>query len=108
MNGKQLFEKAMGAAAEVQALTTEELATVGQYVGHRNDCDNLQPMWHKGPCDCGWELTETEYAEVMEKARLEIEKEKQVRLASKSLLEADLAREFPDAELDSEYPEGER
>jgi hypothetical protein len=23
------------------------------YVQHGYDCDWLQPMWHKGPCDCG-------------------------------------------------------
>jgi hypothetical protein len=22
-------------------------------VQHKYDCDWLQPMWHKGPCDCG-------------------------------------------------------
>jgi hypothetical protein len=27
-----------------------------RYVQHRGNCDWLQPMWHKGPCDCG--LTE--------------------------------------------------
>ena len=24
-----------------------------RYVQHESDCDWLQPMWHKGPCDCG-------------------------------------------------------
>lgn len=24
------------------------------YLGHLGNCDFLQPMWHKGPCDCGW------------------------------------------------------
>lgn len=24
-----------------------------RYVQHKYDCDWLQPMWHKGPCDCG-------------------------------------------------------
>lgn len=23
--------------------------------GHRTGCDALEPMWHKGPCDCGFE-----------------------------------------------------
>jgi len=23
------------------------------YVQHKRNCDALQPMWHKGPCDCG-------------------------------------------------------
>lgn len=23
------------------------------YVQHKWNCDWLQPMWHKGPCDCG-------------------------------------------------------
>lgn len=30
--------------------------TVGallRYVQHKYNCDWLQPMWHKGPCDCG-------------------------------------------------------
>jgi len=27
-----------------------------RYVQHKPNCDWLQPMWHKGPCDCG--LTE--------------------------------------------------
>lgn len=27
-----------------------------RYVQHKANCDWLQPMWHKGPCDCG--LTE--------------------------------------------------
>jgi hypothetical protein len=24
-----------------------------QFVQHKWNCDWLQPMWHKGPCDCG-------------------------------------------------------
>jgi hypothetical protein len=24
-----------------------------RYVQHKSNCDWLQPMWHKGPCDCG-------------------------------------------------------
>lgn len=24
-----------------------------RYVQHKYDCDWLQPMWRKGPCDCG-------------------------------------------------------
>ncbi len=24
-----------------------------RFVYHKWDCDALQPMWHKGPCDCG-------------------------------------------------------
>lgn len=24
-----------------------------KYLGHRNSCDFVQPMWHQGPCDCG-------------------------------------------------------
>lgn len=28
-------------------------ASLLRFVGHRDDCDWLQPMWHKGPCDCG-------------------------------------------------------
>lgn len=24
-----------------------------KYVQHKYNCDWLQPMWHKGPCDCG-------------------------------------------------------
>jgi len=24
-----------------------------QFVQHKYNCDWLQPMWHKGPCDCG-------------------------------------------------------
>lgn len=27
-----------------------------KYIQHKGNCDWLQPMWHKGPCDCG--LTE--------------------------------------------------
>ena len=23
------------------------------FVQHKYNCDWLQPMWHKGPCDCG-------------------------------------------------------
>lgn len=23
------------------------------FVAHKWNCDALQPMWHKGPCDCG-------------------------------------------------------
>lgn len=23
------------------------------FVAHKYDCDITQPMWHKGPCDCG-------------------------------------------------------
>lgn len=25
-----------------------------RYAQHKYDCDWLQPMWHKGPCDCGF------------------------------------------------------
>lgn len=33
----------------------EELLTRAlRYSGHKYNCDYLQPMWHKGPCDCGW------------------------------------------------------
>ncbi|HEY6925020.1 MAG TPA: hypothetical protein VI653_16215 [Steroidobacteraceae bacterium] len=24
-----------------------------KFVDHHDNCDWLQPMWHKGPCDCG-------------------------------------------------------
>ena len=24
-----------------------------EFVDHRDNCDFLQPMWNKGPCDCG-------------------------------------------------------
>lgn len=24
-----------------------------RFVDHHDNCDWLQPMWHKGPCDCG-------------------------------------------------------
>ncbi len=34
---------------------TEKLALALEYAGHRSTCDAIQPMWHKGPCDCGWE-----------------------------------------------------
>lgn len=23
------------------------------FVDHKSACDFVQPMWHKGPCDCG-------------------------------------------------------
>lgn len=23
------------------------------FVSHKSNCSHLQPMWHKGPCDCG-------------------------------------------------------
>lgn len=28
-----------------------------RYGQHDSTCDALQPMWHKGPCDCGWTAT---------------------------------------------------
>ena len=34
---------------------TEKLELAMTYAGHRYNCDAIQPMWHKGPCDCGWE-----------------------------------------------------
>ena len=24
-----------------------------EFVSHKWNCDAIQPMWHKGPCDCG-------------------------------------------------------
>lgn len=27
--------------------------TLLKFVDHRDHCDWVQPMWHKGPCDCG-------------------------------------------------------
>ncbi len=32
------------------------MSALFKYVQHAGNCDWLQPMWHKGPCDCG--LTE--------------------------------------------------
>lgn len=29
------------------------LAKLLEFVDHRDNCDFLQPMWHKGPCNCG-------------------------------------------------------
>jgi uncharacterized coiled-coil protein SlyX len=40
--------------AEVRELR-EQLAAVRPFSGHKFDCDALAPMWHKGPCNCGWE-----------------------------------------------------
>lgn len=31
-----------------------------QYAGHKFSCDYLAPMWHQGPCDCGWAAVEIE------------------------------------------------
>lgn len=28
--------------------------TLARYGQHDSGCDAIQPMWHKGPCDCGW------------------------------------------------------
>lgn len=40
-----------------------------RFLRHAYNCDYLQPMWHKGPCDCGLhELTDTFSPEL--KARL--------------------------------------
>ncbi len=30
------------------------------YAGHKFSCDYLAPMWHQGPCDCGWVEIEKE------------------------------------------------
>jgi hypothetical protein len=35
---------------KTEPTTVQTLLT---YVRHRGDCDWLQEMWHKGPCDCG-------------------------------------------------------
>lgn len=35
---------------EVLALVVD----VFKYAGHRFACAAVQPMWHKGLCDCGW------------------------------------------------------
>jgi hypothetical protein len=40
----------------VNAYDPKNAYTIGallRYVQHKYDCDWLQPMWHKGPCDCG-------------------------------------------------------
>ena len=29
------------------------LVALFRYVQHKSNCDWMQPMWHKGPCDCG-------------------------------------------------------
>jgi hypothetical protein len=35
---------------EAEPTTFQRLLT---FVRHNSNCDWLQPMWHKGPCDCG-------------------------------------------------------
>lgn len=36
-------------------MTTQELFDkVKPFLAHSNQCDAVQPMWHKGPCDCGF------------------------------------------------------
>jgi len=30
------------------------VANLIKYANHYSDCDSCQPMWHKGPCDCGF------------------------------------------------------
>src|SRR5579871_5146872 len=33
------------------------------FIQHKHNCDVLQPMWHKGPCDCGLRKLLKEYPE---------------------------------------------
>jgi hypothetical protein len=30
------------------------VATLLPYATHKYSCESLEPMWHKGPCDCGF------------------------------------------------------
>ncbi len=34
--------------------TLEALQKLLPYATHKHNCDAVQPMWHKGPCDCGF------------------------------------------------------
>lgn len=43
----------LGVYGDVDPNLLVDVDALFKYIGHNDRCDFLQPMWHKGPCDCG-------------------------------------------------------
>lgn len=54
MGAEAVIERAEAALDRAEAGFAALMGTLARYGQHDNNCDAIQPMWHKGPCDCGW------------------------------------------------------
>ncbi len=54
MSAIETIEKAEAALDRAEAGVAALKGTLLRYGQHDDNCDAVQPMWHRGPCDCGW------------------------------------------------------